>query len=139
MKKGLLLLSVACLLAGCERPSQSAGDMESAPDATVMPQPADEGGAVASDAIDEVPVVTEAETTAGPLVLDLTVPPLAHDEVEPLPHDPKADIGNVFEKNDKPKPVNVSGEVMLREEFDKNGKPKTVVDGAQVTVEKPIR
>ena len=134
MKRCVMLLLCAGLLA-CEKPNE--------PDAIPLPMP--ETAVPSMDGVDEDVSLTEEADAASPddiqptLDLDLTVPPPAHDDVEPLKAAPKADIGNVFEKPEKNRPVNVSGEVFLTEEITDNGKAKTTVDGAQVTVEKPIR
>lgn len=127
MKRCVILLLCGGLLA-CEKPNE--------PDAIPLPMPE-----TVAPAVDDVSAADTAVPAASQPVLDLdlTLPPPADDDIERLDDVPKADIGNVFEKPEKSRPVNVKGEVFLTEEITDKGKAKPVVDGAQVTIEKPVR
>lgn len=133
----LYALMLVSLLAACDPVPEHKADST---DSEVSQQVVDETVSARVDA-DTVIVIDDVDEIVAdqPLLLDITVPPPAHGEIEYLPAAPKADIGNVFVRPENKSSVNVSGEPLLNIEKAENGKEKVVIDGAKMTIEKAIR
>jgi hypothetical protein len=135
----LRVLMLLALLTACDQVAEHKPDsVESAPSQQVVDE-------AVSDAVVAVEEDNNKEkdndnvVVVQPWVLDLAVPPLAPDEVEHLSPAPKVDIGNVFSQSESQPAVSVSAEPLLNIEKAGNGKEKVMLDGAKMTVEKPIR